>query len=89
MGSKITVMLVDRREILREGLTAILQRDPTIEVVASFSSGQEAMEQASSIRPDIVITEADMPEEVYLELTHRIKEIPPETRIIAITQTMH
>lgn len=85
MGSKITVMLVDRREILREGLTAILQRDPTIEVVASFASGREAIEKASSIRPDIVITEADMPEDVYLELTHRIKEIPPETRIIVLT----
>lgn len=85
MASKITVMLVDRREILREGLTAILQRDPKIEVVASFASGQEAMEKVGAIRPDIVITEADMPEDVYLELTHRIKEMPPETRIIVLT----
>jgi two-component system NarL family response regulator len=85
MGSKIKVMLVDRREILREGLTAILERDPGIEVIARFSSGKEAMEKVSEIRPDIVITEADMPEDVYLELTRRIKEIPPETKIIVLT----
>ncbi len=85
MGSKIKVMLVDRREILREGLTAILERDPEIEVVARFGSGKEAMDKVSEIRPDIVITEADMPEDVYLELTRRIKEIPPQTKIIVLT----
>lgn len=82
---KIKVMLVDRREILREGLTVILERDPDIEVVAKFSSGTEAIDSVSSIRPDIVITEADMPEEVYVELTRRIKEVPPETKIIVLT----
>ncbi len=85
MGSKIKVMLVDRREILREGLTAILERDPEIEVVARFGSGKEAIDKVSEIRPDIVITEADMPEDVYLELTRRIKEIPPRTKIIVLT----
>ena len=78
-------MLVDRREILREGLTAILERDPDIEVIAAFASGKEAMEQVGILNPDIVITEADMPEDVYLELTHRIKEIPPETKIMVLT----
>lgn len=82
---KITVMLVDRREILREGLTVILERDPEIEVVAKFTSGKEAIDSVGTIRPDIVITEADMPEEVYVELTRRIKEVPPETKIIVLT----
>jgi len=85
MESKITVKLVDRREILREGLTAILERDPDIEVIAAFASGKEAMEQVGILNPDIVITEADMPENVYLELTHRIKEVPPQTKIIVLT----
>ncbi|MFO8101826.1 MAG: response regulator transcription factor [Dehalococcoidia bacterium] len=86
MGSeKIKVMIVDRREILREGLTAILERDPGIEIIARFGSGKEAMDKVSSIRPDIVITEADMPEDVYLELTRRISEIPPQTKIIVLT----
>ncbi|MFO8011302.1 MAG: response regulator transcription factor [Dehalococcoidia bacterium] len=85
MEPKIKVMLVDRREILREGLTAILERDPGIEVVAKFGSGKDAMDKVSSIRPDIVITEADMPEDVYLQLTRRIKEVPPETKIMVLT----
>ncbi len=85
MGSKIKVMLVDRREILREGLTVILERDPDIEVIAAFDSGKEAMEQVGILNPDIVITEADMPEDVYLELTHRIKEVPPQTKIMVLT----
>ncbi len=80
-------MLVDRREILREGLTAILQRDPGIEVVAKFGSGEDAIDQVSIIRPDIVITEADMPEDVYTKLTRRIKEVPPQTKIIVFTHT--
>ncbi len=78
-------MLVDRREILREGLTVILERDPDIEVIARFSSGKEAMEQVGILNPDIVITEADMPEDVYLELTQRIKEVPPHTKIMVLT----
>ena len=85
MGYKIKIVLVDRREILREGLTAILERDPDIEVIAKFSSGKEAMEQVGILNPDIVITEADMPEDIYLELTHRIKELPPQTKIIVLT----
>ena len=85
MGSKIKVMLVDRREILREGLTAILERDPDIEVIAKFASGRDAINKVSTLKPDIVITEADMEEDIYLELTQRIKEIPPHTRIIVLT----
>ncbi len=85
MGSKIKVMLVDRREILREGLTVILGRDPDIEVIAAFSSGIEAMNQVSVLKPDIVITEAEMPEDIYLELTRRIKEIPSRTKIMVLT----
>jgi len=85
MGSKIKVMLVDRREILREGLTAILERDPDIEVIATFGSGTEAMDQVGLLNPDIVITEAEMPEEVYVDLTQRIKEIPSHTKIMVLT----
>lgn len=85
MSSKIRVMLVDRREILREGLKAILERDPDIEVIARFGSGKEAMDRVREVHPDIVITEADMPEDLYVELTHRIKEIPPETKIMVLT----
>lgn len=87
MASKIRVMLVDRRELFREGLAAILERDPTIEVIARFGSGREAMNQVSILQPDVVITEADMPEDVYLELRQRIREIPPHTRIIVLTHT--
>jgi len=87
MGSRITVMLVDRRELFREGLAAILERDPEIEIIARFGSGREAMNKVSTIQPDIVITEADMPEDVYTELRGRIREIPPETRIIVLTHT--
>ncbi len=85
MISKITVMLVDRREILREGLAAILEHAPGIEVVARFASGRDAIDSVKKVRPDIVITEADMPEDVYVELTHRIGEIPDETKIIVLT----
>ncbi len=85
MGSKIKVMLVDRREILREGLTVILGRDSDIEVIAAFASGSEAMNQVGILKPDIVITEAEMPEDVYLELTQRIKEIPARTKIMVLT----
>ena len=53
-SEKIKIMLVDRREILREGLTAILERDPSIQVVARFASGNEAMDKVTEIRPDIV-----------------------------------
>lgn len=85
MSDKISVMLVDRREIFREGLAAILERDPNISVVAKFSSGEDAMDAVSRIRPDIVISEADMPEDVYQELRHRVREVPPTTRIIVLT----
>lgn len=87
METKIRVMLVDRRELFREGLAAILERDPAIEVIARFGSGRQAMDQVSVLKPDIVITEADMPEDVYLELRQRVREIPSHTRIIVLTHT--
>ena len=57
----IKIMLVDDHEIVRTGLRMMLEAEPDLEIVAEAESGEEALEKASTSRPDIVIMDVSLP----------------------------
>ena len=85
MTRKMRVLLADDHPIVRDGLKAILEAQPDIEVVGEAASGQEAVEKVGRLKPDIVIMDLAMPGMSGIEATRRIKQQNPDVKIMALT----
>lgn len=82
---KISIMLVDDHQMIRIGLSAFLNTQPDIDVIAEASSGQDAIKQLEKIVPDVILMDLIMPEMGGVEATRRIKQISPNTHVIILT----
>ncbi len=81
----IRVLLVDDQVLTRQGLRALLSREPDIEVVAEAGTGQEAVQLALRHRPDVVLMDVVMEEGDGIEATRAIKQGCPSTQILILT----
>ncbi len=82
---KIRVLIVDDHTIVRQGLRAILEAEPDIEVVGEAADGREAVKKVAALAPDVVVMDVSMPRMNGLEATARIIKEQPGTRIVALT----
>jgi DNA-binding NarL/FixJ family response regulator len=80
----ISVLLADDHGIVRAGLRALLESQPDIEVVGEASNGDEAVELAEQLEPDIVIMDISMPDG-GLEATRKIAKLGLPSRILILT----
>jgi len=85
MQDKTTVLLVDDHALFREGLAALLSTQEGIEIVGEVASGEEALEKARELMPDVILMDILMPGMGGLEATRKIKEEMPHTRIVMLT----
>ncbi len=81
----IRVLLVDDQALIREGLAIILGAQPDISVVGHAADGQEAIEQARRLQPDVIMMDIKMPRLNGIQATRQIKEALPATQIIILT----
>ena len=81
----IRVLVVDDHTLFRDGLSAILMNVPDIEVVGEAGTGQEAVTQAESLAPDVVLMDISMPDLNGIEATQQVLALKPDTGIIMLT----
>ena len=82
---RISVLLCDDHAFLRIGLRSMITMEPDMTVVGEAANGRAAVEQASILRPDVVIMDIMMPELNGAEASKRILAERPETKIIVLT----
>ncbi len=83
---KIKLLLVDDHAVVRTGLGMLLDAQDDMEIIAEAESGDEAIELVQSIQPDIVLMDIQLSGEMNgIVATRRIKEIMPETAVLALT----
>jgi DNA-binding NarL/FixJ family response regulator len=81
----ISVLLVDDHRIIRDGLRALLEREPDFNIVGQAEDGLSAVRLARELQPDVVISDVSMPGLNGIEAVRRIRAESPGTRVICLS----
>ena len=85
MSQAMRVLIVDDHTIVRKGIRALLAEIAGIEVVGEADNGQEAVTQAETLHPDVILMDLAMPKMDGIEATRQIKASQPDSRILVMT----
>ena len=81
----IRVLIVDDHLVVRRGLRSMLADAEDVEIVGEASNAEEAIEQATSLRPDVLLLDIRMPGMNGLRLLRCLKEKIPDLKVIILT----
>ncbi len=85
MADATRVVLADDHTIFRAGLRALLELEPDVEVVGEAATGDEAVEKARTLKPDVMIMDLSMPDTNGLEATRRIAALELGVHVLVLT----
>jgi two-component system response regulator NreC len=85
----IRVLLADDHRILREGLVALLEKQPGFTVVGEAENGRTAVQLARELLPDVVVMDVCMPDLNGIEATRQIVTEVPGVKVIALSMHSH
>ena len=79
------ILLADDHAIVREGLRALLEKEPELEVIAEAATGAEALRLAREHRPDVVVMDIQLPGVDGVECVRELKAAMPATNFLMLT----
>jgi DNA-binding NarL/FixJ family response regulator len=82
---KIRILIADDHAVVREGTRRILEQEPDMEVVGEAGDGEEAVNLATSLKPDVAIMDISMPKMDGIEATRLIKAACPSISVLALS----
>ena len=85
LSRKISILIIDDHEVVRQGLRAYLDAQPDFKVVGEASSGEDAIRIASDYLPDVVLMDLVMSGGGGVQATRRVKDVTPRTQIVVLT----
>ena len=83
--NRITVLLAEDHQIVRQGFRSLLEHEPDIEVVGEAETGREAVQLARKLRPEVVVMHIAMPLLNGLEATRQIRKDFPGTKVLILS----
>ena len=82
---KISILLADDHQLIRETWKYILDADPRFTVVGTAENGEQAIELAMNTRPKVVLMDINMHEMSGFEATKQIKKVSPGSKVIGVS----
>ena len=82
---KVKVLIADDHQIVREGLRAMLEKEPWIKVVGEAQEGRSTLRLARELAPDVIIMDVAMPDLNGIEATRQIVAEFPKIKVIALS----
>ena len=82
---KLRILLADDHKLMRGGLRLLLEQQPTLTVVGEADDGRQAVEKASSLKPDVVVLDIGMPNLNGIEACAQITQASPATSVVMLS----
>ena len=82
---KLKIFVADDHALLRDGLKALVNEQPDMEVVGEAENGREAVEKARILQPHVVLMDISMPEMNGALATRRLHQLCPSIKVLALT----
>lgn len=79
------ILIADDHEVVRRGLSVLLEGQPGWEVCGQAADGRDAVRKASELRPDVAVIDIGMPNLNGLEATRQILRANPKIKILVLT----
>ena len=79
------ILVVDDHAILRSGLRLLIDAQPTLNVVGEAGSGADAVAQARTLQPDLILLDLSMPDGDGLSIIGTLRAVAPHARILILT----
>ena len=83
--AKIKVLIVEDHDMARMGLSVILSKNSDIEIADMSADGEEGVEKALKLKPDVVIMDIGLPTIDGIEATRKIKNSNPDIKVLMYT----
>lgn len=81
----LRILIADDHPLVRSGMRALLKAEEDLEVVGEAATGEEAVTQAATLQPDVIVMDLRMPGISGIEATRRILQMNPHIRILVVT----
>jgi DNA-binding NarL/FixJ family response regulator len=84
-SNTITILIVDDHPVFLQGLRRVLEPEPGIEVIGSATDGRQALEEAASLEPDVVLLDVNLPSMNGMQVARQLRDDQPNTAIIMLS----
>lgn len=81
----IKVLLVDDQNLIRQGLRALLELEPDLEIVGEAENGEQAIKLSEQLQPDVILMDIRMPIMDGVAATREIQKYFPDIKILVLT----
>jgi len=85
MSEPIRVLIADDHPLFRDGLAALLRATPDTELAGAAATGNQAIEMARQVQPDVVLMDLQLPELNGIEATRGVVADSPHTAVVVLT----
>jgi NarL family two-component system response regulator LiaR len=85
MSERISILIVDDHSVVRQGVRAFLEAQPDLAIAGEAESGEQAVQRAQELIPDVVLMDLALPGIDGVEATRQIKRVSPRTQVIVLT----
>jgi DNA-binding NarL/FixJ family response regulator len=83
--NKLRIFIADDHALLRDGLKALVNAQPDMEIIGEAESGRAACQKVKELGPDVVVMDISMPDMNGVQATDVLKRDCPETKVVALT----